>query len=347
MKIPVILLCATFVAQSAFSESLTSADREALLENVEKIRKDLDSRGDSRFRAAITAYYAAMGSDDKAAEFYLKCVEKVEYTDMKRKPKDFRDWKKKEEGNLGKPAFRRAIRHQLRWLCLMLEAASSNADRVALTEKARVIVGDVFDDLKMMSDQEQILNQSATATVFAKAYDIDGVKAENWPTSPLSLEQLYETVFLPPYRNPSHLPELRATWLKRIEQELAIRENMARYARRLLQQQQRMEEQYQTQNSPNPQNSNYNETKIGTVEAMRPPEYQQYLAEEVPELLWRMEVDLFRNGDETGAAKRMVAHLEKYIDHKSSAKWSDEFSALLKSKDAPAIGIRTEQTTAQ
>jgi hypothetical protein len=335
MQLAKTLVCAALIVSQARSEPLTAPDREALLENLVKLRKSVDSRDDARFRLAIGTYNEAMASDEKAIELYLKCIEKVEYTDMKRKNKDFRDWKKKEDANLGKPGFRRALRHQLRWLSLTLQAACSDSDRNTMIEHAKSIVRDVFSDLEMMADQEQVLTQSVTATVFAKAYGIDGMKMENWPSSPMKLEELYEQLFLPPYRNSAHLADLRATWMKRIEQELAIRDNMARYARKLLQEQQRKEEEYQTKNSPNEQNQNYNETKIGTVEAMRPPEYKQFLADEVPELMWKMEIDLYKSGDEAGASKHMLEHLQKYIDHKSAAKWEEEFAALLKSKDLP------------
>ena len=345
MKNLILLLCVATVPGTAFSQSLTSADREALLDQLEKLRETVDSRNDARFANAISAYRSAMTSDANTLEFYLKCIEKVEYTDTKRKAKDFRDWKKKEKDKLDKPGFRRALRHQLRWLMLSLEAASSTADRQDIVEKAKVIVRDVFDDLKLMADQEQVLKQSAVASVFAKAYDIDGSKVENWPSSPMDLEDLYDNLFLPPLRKPSHLTELRNTWMKRIEQELAIRENMARYARRLLQEQQRQQEEYVTQNSPNETNNEYNETRIGTVEAMRPPEYQQYLAEEVPELLWKMEMDLFKCGDQSGAARRMVEHLKKYIKHKSAGEWSEEFTALLTASEAATAGTIGEGTT--
>ena len=338
MKNLIVLLCAATVPCTAFSQSLTSADREALLDQLDSLRDAVDTRNDARFAQAISAYRAAMASDANTVEFYLKCVEKVEYTDTKRKARDFRDWKKKEDANLKKPGFRRALRHQLRWLTLSLEAASSTSDQKTILSKAKAIVSDVFEDLELMADQERVLNQSAVASVFAKAYDIDGTKAEGWPSSPMDLKSLYDDLFLPPLREDSNLTELRAMWLKRIDQELAIRENMARYARRLQMEQQRQQEEYITRNSPNETNNEYNETRIGTVESMLPPEYRQYLADEVPELLWLMEMDLFKCGDQSGAARRMVTHLQKYSTHKSAGNWNDEFTALLKAAEESTAG---------
>jgi len=43
-----------------------------------------------------------------------------------------------------------------------------------------------------------------------------------------------------------------------------------------------------------------------------------------------MEVDLFRNGDQSGAAARMMNHLEKYIAHPSAREWAKQFEVLLK-----------------
>lgn len=329
MRIPAFLFCAAITASTAHSAPLTSADREALLEKLESLENDANATVDARYRLAVSAFREAMTSDEKAIEFYLKCIEKVEYTDLKRKSQDFRNWKKKEDDNLGRPGFRRALRHQLRWLSLTLEADSSAADVKLLTEKAKVIVRDVFDDLKMMEDQEQVLTQSVISTVFAKAYSIEGVDAKSWSLSPLNLDGLYENIFLPPCRNRERLGDLRATWLKRIEQELAIRDNMARYARRLQKEKEWHEQLYQTRNSPNESNNDYAETKIGTVDAMHSPEYKQFMADELPGLVWKMEVDLYRCGDESGASVRMLDHLKKHITHRSAREWSDELKKLL------------------
>jgi hypothetical protein len=52
-----------------------------------------------------------------------------------------------------------------------------------------------------------------------------------------------------------------------------------------------------------------------------------------------MELDLFRNGDESGAAVRMLAHLEKYLAHPSARDWGKQFEALLK----PAVAANPEE----
>lgn len=78
------------------------------------------------------------------------------------------------------------------------------------------------------------------------------------------------------------------------------------------------------------------EKRIGMAADMKPPAYDKFLQDSVPKLLWEMEVDLFNNGDESGAAVRMLAHLEKYVTHPSARKWAEDFRALI-SPTAPAV----------
>ena len=68
--------------------------------------------------------------------------------------------------------------------------------------------------------------------------------------------------------------------------------------------------------------------------AMQSPAYEKFLIETQPKLQWDMEIDLFRNGDESGAAVRMLAHLEKHLTHPSAREWGKEFEELLKPVDA-------------
>jgi hypothetical protein len=136
MRFPVMLLCPVLVLANAMADPLSSADREALLESLEKIRETADSKVDARFRVAIAAYRDAMNTDETAIEFYLKCIEKVNFLDQERKTADFRDWKRKEGDRLSDQAFRLALRYQLRWLILTLQASSekANARRAQLAD---------------------------------------------------------------------------------------------------------------------------------------------------------------------------------------------------------------------
>ncbi len=320
MRVPILLVSALFAVSGVQAEDLSDADRETLLENLEKLRDAADNRMDARFRIAISAYRNAIGSDDAAIDLYLNCMEKVQFEELHRKAADFREWKRKEAEKLSEPGLRLALRHQLRWLMLTLEAASAKPqERYKFAADARDIVDSIFRDIDKLKHQEEILNQSVVSTVFAQAYDITGVKMEDWPMSPVQIEPLYEDLFLPPLRKPGRVAELRAMWIKRIQQETIRMENWGGRRGR--------------------NNGGEANERIGTIESMQSPEFIRFQEETVPKLQWEMEVDLFRNGDQSGASVRMLAHLQKYIGHASAREWGEQFQRLLK----PEVAVPTAQ----
>ena len=311
MRVPILLTCCALTVSSAHSESLSDADRETLLESLEKLRVSADSKVDARFRIAIAAYRNAIGSDDAAIDLYLNCLEKVNFEDQQRKAADFREWKREESEKISDPGLRLALRHQLRWLMLTLEAASEKTDRAKLGLEAQEIVDAIFRDPSKLEGQEAILNQAVTSSVFARAYDINQVKVERWPLSPVELAAIYDEILMPPFRNAARLAGLRTTWISRIQYEIAKIEHFSG-------------------RNPRAGGEDRDEKRVGMADAMRSPEYVKFLEEEVPKLQWKMEVDLFTHGDESGAAVRMLAHLEKHIIHSSAREWSDELQKKLK-----------------
>lgn len=299
MRTFAIALLVAALATVARATPLSAADREALLENLEKLRNNVDAKVDSRFGSASAAFRAAMISDEAALDLYLKCIEKVDFTDRDRKPADFRDWRRRESDRLGDASFRRALRQQLRWLVLTLQAGSSKADRAALATEAQQIVDSIFAQASDLSGQQQVLGQPVTSTVFARAYDLNTLRVEDWPLSPMLLGEIYDRVLLPQHRKPSAVASLRSTWQKRILQEGLAREYFSGGDRR------------------NPRDTAAN------------PESLRFVTEIQPQLQWQMELDLFRHGDERAAAMRMLDHIEKNITHASAREWGQQFQNLL------------------
>ncbi|MDP3851147.1 MAG: hypothetical protein Q8Q59_11630 [Luteolibacter sp.] len=308
MKLLAVFVGSLCAASSVRAETLSSADREALLEKLTALRENADSTVDKRYRMAMAAYNAAAGSDEAAMEFHLKCIEKVNFEDQQKKNSDFREWKRKEAPKLSAPGLGMALRLQLRWLILTLRATSEKADRDVLASSAREIVDAISQDAEKLKDHQQLLNQPVTGSVFAGAYDIGEVKVEKWPLAPAQIGQIYEQILLPPLRAPSRLESLRSAWIRRIQQEMAIREFWTGGAG----------------GGGEPASK-----RIGMASAMRSPEYERFIIEAVPALQWQMEMDLFKNGDQRGAALRMLSHLEKHINHKSVRDWGTEFAKLL------------------
>ena len=315
IRLPLLIACSALLSHAAHGEKLSEADRETLLENLEKLDTASGSKEGARFRLAIIAYRNAVANDDAAIALYLDCMEKVNFADLHKRPADFREWKRKEAEKLTNPGLRLAIRHQLRWLMLTLEAASPTPNRNELTTDAQEAVDSIFRDCEKLKDQQAILSEAAVSSVFAKAYDISNVVVKDWPLSPIDLEGIYDQILLPPYRKLATLATLRAGWIRRIQQETEKNEVWSQVA---------------------PVIREGREVKrVGMAADMKSPEQLKFTAEGLPNLQWRMEVDLFRSGDESGASVRMLGLLEKFVGHPSHKDWSAQFKKLI--RPGPAI----------
>jgi hypothetical protein len=311
MRVPILLFSTALLLQA---EPLSNTNRESLLENLEKFRKMADSVNDARFRGAIDAYRSALESDAATMSLYLDCIEKVQFKDKLKDSSEFREWKRKESDKFTNADFRLSLRYQLRWLMLALQADSKHSDASRLASDAQQCVDSIFSDYEKFVPYADILGQSATSSVFAQAYSIETTKKSKWPDSPLSLTQLYEDILLPRHRSPQHLQELRGTWIKFITQERLKQEATLP----------------KKHDSKKAKGARDREDEADTNDPPgKSPEALKFSTETQPKLEWKMEKDLYLHGDETGAAVRMLAHLQKYLDHPSSKEWSDTFKSLL------------------
>lgn len=299
MKTLTVALLLAFSGPLSHAQQLSNSDREAILEKLETIRKQAGEKVDSRFRTAISAYRAGMSSDDAAMDLYLKCEELVNFDEMQRKNADFREWKRRNADKLSDKGFREALRQQLRWLVLTLEAASEEPDRDKLALEAGKVLDSIVAGADEFSKHRSVLQQGVTGSVFARAYNINGVKAEEWPMSPVPVAAVYEQVIFPPLRSPDRIPALKSAWSKRMIHESTLLEAW----------------------SGDPDEKQ----KPGT----RSPAYEKFVSETIPMLQWDAEMDFFKSGDQQGAALRMLKHIDDNMSHDSAPKWIEDFTALL------------------
>ena len=285
---------------TAEPESLTEADRIALVEQLEKIQKRSEDRVSGLYRRAIRDYRTAIQSDDATMKLYLKCVEKVKFEDEKRKSQEFRDWKRANKERLHSSAMRMALRHQLAWLLLSIEAARREGDVSEMGARAIEHLDQIIKNAEILKDQRGILGKNALSSEFARAYKLN-IKLKNWPKSAMDIAQIYEKVVMPPLRDNTRITSLRAAWKKRILHEGLIIEKW----------------------------SERKGTTIGKKDALRPPEFEKFLSDTRPQLLWDMEVDCFKAGDQRGSALHMLTHLETYISHKDAPAWIKDFQGLI------------------
>ncbi len=302
---------AAIITAGGQAERLSEDDRKNYLERVRAILEASDSQLEARFRVAIQAYRAAMGSDEAAFSLYMNCVEKVDFTDRNRSARDFREWRRNNDNRLGDPAFRRALRHQLRWLVLTLQATNDDADRRELASNAQDIIDSIVNDASNLTGHENILNQSVTASVFARAYDIGGIEVEDWVLAPGRIPAIYDEIIMPQHRIARRADALRDAWTRRIQQQTRLADEWSSA-------------------------DNDRGRRIGMARDQRSEDYQSFVTEQLPQLQWQMEVDVFQHGDPAGAAPRMLAHISRHAGHSKVRDWVEEFESLLTVRDSPS-----------
>lgn len=299
---PLILTClaALTLPLGAVPEKLTPLDAQLLLEKLKQLRDGSNERISARYEVAHKAFRAAIQTDAAAHDLYVNCVEKVQFEDEKKKASEFREWKRRHKDRTDTPAFRRALRHQLNWLLLTLEAASEPGKRDDLWPKALERIDSIFKDADDLMGEQGRLRQDVLDTVYATAYGLNGIKIADWPSAPLQISMVYEQLILPPLRSPKTLPNLRQAWEKRILHEGSIHSLWGRPAR----------------------------GSGGRQE--RPADLDKFLAERRPQLQWEMELDLFNVGDQKASALRMLKHIEKHVGHENCAEWIASFQAAVR-----------------
>lgn len=302
-------------------EGLSDVDRDALLSKLNAIKDASDAKIDARFAVAIGAFNGALQSEEAALAFYIQCTEKISFIDEHKKNREFREWLKAKEAEFSKTSFRRALRVQLQWLILTLKAASERTERKTLVGPAQQIVDAVVNGSAGLDSPEAqaILGQSVLSSVFAKTYRLEDVKTKKWPLAPGNIVQIYEQIILPPVRTPKTLMQLRASWLNRIEQEIKLKEVTTGGT---------------GGGEKGPDGKPVKRT-IGMAEDMKSSEFKKFVAVEVPNLQWKMEVDLFQSGDEKAASVRMLNHIQQHLSFPAATEWTIQFQKLLTEQETP------------
>ena len=307
-------------SSQALPDALTTAERKILMEKLTEMREAAEKSSNERFGTALRAFRDAVKSDTAAHDLYLKCTEKANFTDQKRSSQEFRDWKRRHKDSKDTPEFRRALQHQLSWLLLTIEASADPDEIESLGRRALEKVDAIIKDDEKLKDHRGMLSQDVLGSVYAKAYNINGLKAKDWPKSPLDISDIYEKLVFPPLRNANSISQLRGAWRKRIEHEGTMMKNWSKVP---------------------------DSGKIGMKKDMLAPAFVKWQEEKYPEMLWEQEMDCYNAGDQKQAATYMLIHLGKHIHHKKSLKWTEQFESLINvgMSDAEAAAEKTPAET--
>ncbi|MFC5051305.1 hypothetical protein ACFPK9_11870 [Rubritalea spongiae] len=320
---PSVLVALCSLTPATHAETLSKADREALAEQLDYMINKGKEAMTQRQSAAYQAYRSAMNSDSDALDFYLKCYEKLNFTDKGKSYSDFRNWKSNEKNKErhSESGFRCALRHQLNWLTLTIEAAQLQQKEKPVSElapKVKAAIDNIYADAETLDGFEDMLKQNVKGTVFAKVYGFGTYTIKDWPNTPLNISDVYEKIIFPSYRENKQADKLRSAWKQRIMYEELMLEHW----------------------------SQERDTKrIGMKKDMQSPEYLKFIETEKPNLEWEMELDVFEAGDELGAAQRMLAHIKANVGHNNILKWVKQLHELVAPEGEELIISETNEAS--
>ena len=302
------LLLLVFCAPlSGEPEKLSALDVQLLLEKIKTLREGSQKAIGARYSTANSAFRSAIQSDSAAYALFVNCTEKVQFEEKQKSGSEFRDWKRRHKERSDSPSFRRALRHQLNWLLLTLQAASEPTKRDEMWSKALDHIDTIFKDAEDLEGAQAVLRQNVLGTVFAEAYSVDNIEITDWPGSPLQLESVYEGLVLPSLRSKKTLSELGQAWDRRILHEGTMIDI-------------------------------WNKPKKGLGRPEHSAQMEKFLEVRRPQLQWKKEMDLFGVGDQKQAALRMLKHIETHTTHRDIATWIAEFQAAVKGQvSAPPV----------
>ncbi|MBK1791909.1 hypothetical protein [Persicirhabdus sediminis] len=286
------------------AEPLKEVDKIALMEQLRLIQEQSDKYILGQYSAAHRRLLEAASSDAKAYELFIQCYEQVHFVKKDEKSQDFREWRRKNAVQHSASGFRRAIRHQIAWLLLTIEATQQEGEYSEMAPKTLKYLQGIMDDSRLMYGYHDIMERNVMNSVIVNALMLKEMKPDNWPTSPARIDEVFDLVILPQYRDTSNSTRLRQAWASRIRME---------------------EAKHQIWNTKAKPPKDGKPTPSSSIK----PNFQRPFVEIKPELMWEMEVDCFTSGDEMTSAKNMLSLVKANLKHEKADAWIKEFQSLV------------------
>lgn len=288
-------------------------DRTAIIEAIEALEKKEAPTLGSRRQQAMAALRQAITSEENAVDLYLRCTKTLLFDKQHRKPAEFREWKTRSRDRLKDEGFALSLKHRYMWLLLTLEAAPLDPEKRSqlLGAKAQAAMVALASDAPLLGNRIKFLQEPALQGLVAKTYGLqhlalnpekptgDGSEvAPKWPEASLPIGEVFQNVVLPAARVERDFVALREAWQIRLKCERAYAEGLI-----------------------------FGETEED--DRKDNGDFDTFVTEKQPALLWSMHVDLFRSGDEKDSAVAMLEHLKANISHPESANWIKQFKELV------------------
>lgn len=229
---------------------LTPDEASALLQKLISVRDGFSGSKEQVLKSALSRISAAAQSESAAAEFYLAAwkvvnIDRKPVAEGDKPPDD--DWQKNLIARMKDTGSPRALRLQLAWLALTIEAAQADqlddfiprarALTLEAVKLAQVVAAEDDESAARKDGNKKkagagkaasngirgILSDSVMDSIFADAYNLQNfVKpAGDWALAPMNLKQVYEGMVLPHYRA-ADTSGLAGAWDEFIASEAAL-----------------------------------------------------------------------------------------------------------------------------
>jgi hypothetical protein len=260
LAVPGLLLAQeTLPPPAAPVPKLTDEQMASIMKQLDQIESQITkNRGDS-LGTALAKFRAAMNSDKDALDLYLACYKLENFDRKDLKQTDFQEWKDRNEERLKDQEFLTALRLQLEYLVLSIQAQDIEdkgplipalqayipkavaAVQATMKHTASGAITEKDDDNNGNGRNRRpggggpgqgqgqlmgMLRQSVKATEFSRAYQLDDfLKLEEWEYDPMNLQGIYMKIIFPYYLE-NKPADLAAQWDAKINTELVLRKSV-------------------------------------------------------------------------------------------------------------------------
>lgn len=315
--------------------SLTPAQVDHILKELEKVETQIGQGRGSILSTALAKFRSAMSSESAAVSLYLECYKLENFDRKDLKQADFMEWRDRNEARFKDDNFSKGLLLQLEYLVLTIQAQNvkEQKDMGGLVSALQAFMAKAITEVQATmkhtasgavepkdagtkgatqgrrgggggqgqglgggSPLATMLRQPVKGTDFCRAYLLDDhLTRREWEYSPLNIGGIYDSVIFPYYVSEKPT-ELAAQWDARINAEMAL-------------------------------------NKASRSET----EFSLYFQETNPRLLWAKNNYLLANNINTlNALADMLKIIQANPNHADAVNWLGQFKTIMAKVAPPA-----------
>ncbi|MDG2125863.1 MAG: hypothetical protein P8J87_19335, partial [Verrucomicrobiales bacterium] len=210
-------LATTGTPATAQQTALTESQAAVIIKQLEALQLTLNGSKESNNSKALAAFAQAATSSKLALGLYLSCVKEQSFVKQEKRESEFRDWKKRSEDFHKSLEFQLVLRMQLLYLIATIEASEADEIKDALPAVETFVTFYLQidkllqypEDLKRGTGRlRDFASSGILGSAFAEHYKLDATvtPAAGWPMDPTDINELFDGVLLPLYRDEKTTP---------------------------------------------------------------------------------------------------------------------------------------------